>query len=43
MAEVVFGSGEHLSVDEIEHVLRSEGHRIGKATIYRASGSARTE
>ena len=36
VAEVVFGSGEHLSVDEIEHVLRSEGHRIGKATIYRA-------
>ena len=36
MAEVVFGSGEHLSVDEIERVLRSEGHRIGKATIYRA-------
>ena len=36
MAEVVFGSGEHLSVDEIEHVLRSDGHRIGKATIYRA-------
>ena len=36
VAEVVFGSGEHLSVDEIERVLRSEGHRIGKATIYRA-------
>ncbi len=36
VAEVVFGSGEHLSVDEIEHVLRSEGQRIGKATIYRA-------
>ena len=36
VAEVVFGSGEHLSVDEIEGVLRSEGHRIGKATIYRA-------
>ncbi len=36
MAEVVFGSGEHLSVDEIENVLRSDGHRIGKATIYRA-------
>ena len=36
VAEVVFGSGEHLSVDEIEHVLRSDGHRIGKATIYRA-------
>ena len=36
VAKVVFGSGEHLSVDEIEHVLRSAGHRIGKATIYRA-------
>ena len=36
VAAVVFGSGEHLSVDEIERVLRSEGHRIGKATIYRA-------
>ena len=36
VAEVVFGSGEHLSVDEIERVLRSDGHRIGKATIYRA-------
>ena len=36
VAEVVFGSGEHLSVDEIEHVLRSDGHWIGKATIYRA-------
>ncbi len=36
VAQVVFGSGEHLSVDEIERVLRSEGHRIGKATIYRA-------
>ena len=36
VAGVVFGSSEHLSVDEIERVLRSEGHRIGKATIYRA-------
>ena len=36
VADVVFGSGEHLSVDEIERVLRSDGHRIGKATIYRA-------
>lgn len=38
VAEIVFGSGEHLSVDEIERVLRSGGHRIGKATIYRALG-----
>ncbi len=36
VAEVVFGSGEHLSVDEIDGVLRSDGQRIGKATIYRA-------
>jgi Fur family ferric uptake transcriptional regulator len=36
VAEVVFESGKHLSVDEIERVLRSDGHRIGKATIYRA-------
>ena len=36
VARVVFGSGKHLSVDEIERVLRSEGHHIGKATIYRA-------
>jgi len=36
VARVVFGSAEHLSVDDIERVLRSEGHRIGKATIYRA-------
>jgi Fur family ferric uptake transcriptional regulator len=36
VAEVVFGSSEHLSVDDIERVLRSEGHRLGKATIYRA-------
>ena len=36
VANIVFGSGEHLSVDEIERVLRSNGHRIGKATIYRA-------
>ena len=35
VAEVVFGSGEHLSVDEIERVLRSDSQRIGKATIYR--------
>ena len=36
VAEVVFGSGKHLSVDEIERALRSGGHRLGKATIYRA-------
>ncbi len=36
VATVVFGSDEHLSVDDLERVLRSGGHRIGKATIYRA-------
>ena len=35
VAEVVFSSQEHLSVDEIEDRLRSRGDRIGKATIYR--------
>ncbi len=35
VAKVVFGSEEHLSVDEIEGRLREEGNRIGKATIYR--------
>jgi Fur family ferric uptake transcriptional regulator len=35
VAQVVFGSEEHLSVDDIEHILRSQGERIGKATIYR--------
>ncbi len=35
VAEVVFASGGHLSVDDIEGALRSRGERIGKATIYR--------
>ena len=35
VARVVFGSDDHLSVDDIERVLRSSGRRIGKATIYR--------
>jgi len=35
VAEVVFGSPEHLSVEEIEARLRDRGERIGKATIYR--------
>ena len=35
VAEVVFGSDAHLSVDEIEQRLRSRGDRIGKATVYR--------
>ena len=35
IAEVVFGSSAHLSVDDIESQLRRRGERIGKATIYR--------
>jgi Fur family ferric uptake transcriptional regulator len=35
VAEVVFASEEHLSVDDIESRLRERGERIGKATIYR--------
>ena len=35
IADVVFGSDEHLSVEEIEGCLRGRGERIGKATIYR--------
>jgi Fur family transcriptional regulator, ferric uptake regulator len=35
VAEVVFGSDAHLSVDDIERLLRDRDERIGKATIYR--------
>src|SRR5512134_290009 len=35
VAEVVFSSNEHQSVEDIEATLRSRGERIGKATIYR--------
>lgn len=35
IAEVVFASDRHLSVEEIEDTLRRGGKRIGKATIYR--------
>jgi Fur family ferric uptake transcriptional regulator len=35
VAEIVFSSTEHLSVDQIEERLRATGERIGKATIYR--------
>ena len=35
LADVVFSSGDHLSVDDIEREVRSVGERIGKATIYR--------
>ena len=35
VAQAVFDSEEHLSVDDIETALRERGERIGKATIYR--------
>ena len=35
VAELVFSSSGHLSVDDIEARLRDAGERIGKATIYR--------
>ncbi len=35
VAQVVFSTDQHLSVDEIEESLREQGERIGKATIYR--------
>lgn len=35
IAEMVFASSEHLSVEEIEKALHDRGERIGKATIYR--------
>jgi Fur family ferric uptake transcriptional regulator len=35
VADVVFTSEEHLSVDDIERRVRGRGDRIGKATIYR--------
>jgi Fur family ferric uptake transcriptional regulator len=35
VADVVFGSEEHLSVDDIEREIRQRGDKIGKATIYR--------
>ena len=35
IAEVVFASEEHMSVDDIESALRDRDERIGKATIYR--------
>ncbi len=35
VADAVFGTDEHLSVDDIERRLREGGERIGKATIYR--------
>ena len=35
IANVVFTSAEHLSVDEVEDRLRQDGTKIGKATLYR--------
>lgn len=35
VADVVFTSADHLSVEEIEAELKKRGERIGKATIYR--------
>ena len=35
VAEVVFASRGHLSVEDIEGALKGGGERIGKATIYR--------
>jgi Fur family ferric uptake transcriptional regulator len=35
VADVVFSSEGHQSVEEIEALLRERGERIGKATIYR--------
>jgi Fur family ferric uptake transcriptional regulator len=35
VAEVVFTSPGHLSVEDIEAALKDDGERIGKATIYR--------
>lgn len=35
VAEVVFDSEGHLSVEDIEERLRARGEKIGKATIYR--------
>ena len=35
IAEIVFSSSEHQSVEDIEAKLRTQRERIGKATIYR--------
>jgi Fur family transcriptional regulator, ferric uptake regulator len=35
VADVLFNSPDHLSVEEIETKLKARGERIGKATIYR--------
>jgi len=35
VANLIFNSSEHLSVEDIETALKEQGERIGKATIYR--------
>lgn len=35
VADIVFSSERHLSVEDIEAQLRESGERIGKATVYR--------
>ena len=35
IAEIVFSAEQHLSVDDIEVVLRERGEKVGKATVYR--------
>jgi len=35
VANIIFSSAGHLSVEDIEKELRAKGERIGKATIYR--------
>jgi Fur family ferric uptake transcriptional regulator len=35
VAEVLFAAGGHLSVEDIEQLLRKRGLHVGKATIYR--------
>lgn len=35
VAEVLFGSGGHLSADDIERKLKERGAHVGKATVYR--------
>jgi Fur family ferric uptake transcriptional regulator len=35
VADLVFSSAGHLSVEDIEAALKGQGERIGKATIYR--------
>ncbi len=36
VADVVFRAQHHLAVDDIQRLLREQGHRIGTATVYRA-------